>query len=74
MRLIASTILLFPSLVASNLEAANDISNSIYVVTRVIAPAFREASQNHHAFGVEMADAIVELGEALCLADAKRIW
>lgn len=74
MRLISSTILLFPSLVASNLDVAKEISNSIYLVTRAIAPVFREANKAHHGLGIEMADAVVELGEALCLADAKRIW
>jgi hypothetical protein len=65
LRLAASTIFLFPSLVAANHDAARSLAASLASLSAVLARKDAPA---------EMGDAIAELAEALCLANVKRTW
>jgi len=74
LRLTSSTILLFPSLVAANPEATKVISATVWIGSRLLLPAVQKSVDYSDDHAAELADAVVELAEALCLADTKRLW
>lgn len=50
------------------------ITSSVSTVTRLLFPAVQKNADFTDGHAAEMADAVVELAEAVCLAESKRVW